>query len=257
MAEPDRIQIDDLPELNIQPPSRRRKSNPEPKAKRFAFKCDFCKGTFQTERTFMAHSCEKKRRYINKDEPESRLALRAFQLYWKATVRSKNDKTFEEFIDSQYYIAFIKFGKFLINISAIKPEKYLEYLIKSETPIDKWTTEEMYGLYIRDFMRKEDPYDATMRSIEMMEQWAAVHNSDWTRFFDEVTTPYAVALILRGLISPWAIYAAGTSMIRRMSEEQLVMIKPFIEPLFWRPQLKKNSVDFINIEKLLQSSIGA
>ena len=199
--------------------------------KKLSFKCDFCKKSFVKEKSLMIHSCQKKKRYLWKDEPYSRIALRSFQIYWKRVMRSKKDKTFDDFCDSQYYTCFIKYGKFVVDLPVYKPEQYLEFLIKTEAPIDKWNTDAIYNVYMREHTRKEDPYDAVARSIQTMTEWAQERNTDWSTFFSDVATPYAVILINKGLISPWALYTAGGALLARMSSEQLVMIKQMVEPL--------------------------
>ena len=223
--------------------------------KKLSFKCEFCKKTFVKERSLMIHSCEKKKRYLWKDEPYSRIAFRSFQIYWKTLMRAKKDKTFDDFIDSPYYTTFIKYGKFVVDTPVFKPEQYLDFLIKNESPVDKWIVESVYDVYMREQIRKEDPYDAVARSIQTMTEWAVERNTDWTAFFRDVATPYAVLLIKKGMISPWALYTAGGSLLGRMSSEQLLMIKPMVEPLFWRPVFRRMAEEFSDIEKILGSEV--
>ena len=55
--------------------------------------CTFCKKTFLTERGVMLHSCEKKRRWLWKDEKYAVIGFRAFQRFYEISLRSKKPKS--------------------------------------------------------------------------------------------------------------------------------------------------------------------
>ena len=76
--------------------------------------------------------CEKKRRWLQKDEKRVRYGMYAFQRFYKLSAGTKKEKTYADFVDSQYYNAFVKFGSFISNV---KPncckEEYINSIISA------------------------------------------------------------------------------------------------------------------------------
>ena len=66
------------------------------------FHCEFCKKDFSYEKSLINHMCEKKRRWLWRDERYIRLGFTAFQKFYELTLRSKKPKTYREFMDSLY-----------------------------------------------------------------------------------------------------------------------------------------------------------
>lgn len=207
----------------------KRKSKPEA----ISHKCDFCKKSFVTERSLIAHSCEKKQRWLWKDEKYSMMAFRAYQLFYQIAQRSKKPKTQEDFINSNYYLGFIKFGKYLMDINAIEPVGFIEFLIRSDTKLADWANPRVYEIWIRELSKKEHPMKAYERNVLLMEQWARETGEDWIDFFRLVNPQLATKWIKSGRLSPWLLYTVGESLIERLSDEQLAMVKELIEPDMW------------------------
>ncbi len=73
--------------------------------------CKWCEKSFRTERTLSAHMCPRKRRWADKDMTHVRLAHRTFQIFYEINTNSTKSKTQEDFIRSEYYEGFTKFGR--------------------------------------------------------------------------------------------------------------------------------------------------
>jgi hypothetical protein len=80
------------------------------------FVCEYCGKGYTREKTLLAHMCEKKRRHLQKDEKRVRFGHYAFQRFYKLSAGAKKEKTYEDFCNSQYYNAFVKFGSFINNV---------------------------------------------------------------------------------------------------------------------------------------------
>ena len=74
-------------------------------------KCKWCNKSFQSERTLSVHMCPRKRRWADKEMTHVRLGFRVFQMFYDLNTSSVKAKTMEEFIKSQYYEGFTKFGR--------------------------------------------------------------------------------------------------------------------------------------------------
>ena len=75
------------------------------------------------EKTLVAHMCERKRRALQRDEKRVQAGYMAFNRWWQLAQGYTKQKTYDEFCDTAYYNAFVKFGSFLNNVSPIYPEK--------------------------------------------------------------------------------------------------------------------------------------
>ena len=92
----------------------------------------------------MVHMCEKKRRALQKDEKRVQLGYLTFNRFYKLCQRFDGFKTYEQFCNSPYYNAFVKFGSFVSNVRPLYPEKYIDYVVTSGVKLDHWCREELY-----------------------------------------------------------------------------------------------------------------
>jgi hypothetical protein len=211
--------------------------------------CEYCGKEFQLERTLMNHTCEKKRRWLWKDEKYAMLGFRAYQRFYEKSLRSKTPKSVQDFIDSRYYLGFTKFGKFIQDINAVDPMGFVDFLIKAEVKLDDWCTAPPYESFTREMAKKETFERALERSILLMEQWARDEGDGavWTDFFRKVSPGVATKWIRSGRVSPWLLYTVGDDLLDRMSNEQMMLIKEWIDPGFWpaKLQLHKEEVKLI------------
>ena len=207
--------------------------------------CEFCKRSFHSEMTLINHSCEKKRRWFGRDDPHARLAFMAWARFYElnSQITKKGTKrTFREFMDSNYYIAFMKFGKQLIDLNAIEPARFIDYVIKNNLPLDKWTHDIVYEKYVVELVKSESPEQALQRNIELMQQWSVQNGEEWYNFFRKISPIQAAAWVKNGKISPWVLYNTDSaeSLFDRCGEEQLSMITAAAKPPQWKIRFNKN-----------------
>ena len=210
-----------------------------------SFKCEYCGKEFVKEKTLAVHVCEQKRRYLAKNEKHTQMGLMTYQKFYEFTQKGKTTKTFEEFVKSPYYTAFVKFGSFMVNTAPIYPELFVEYVVKSGVKLDHWCRDELYEKYISDLIKKEPADGAIQRTIKTMMDWADTQDSPWEHYFKYVNLNRATHDIKEGLISPWVLLhvKSGKEMLRRMNDEQLEIVGPMIDPKFWMARFKAVPAD--------------
>jgi hypothetical protein len=193
------------------------------------------------EKTLAAHMCEKKRRWLQKDEKRVRYGLYAFQRFYKLSAGAKKDKTYADFVDSQYYNAFVKFGSFLNNVKPLYPERYIDYVVTSGVKLDHWARDSMYEQYVLEFILKEDVSTALERSVKTMIEWADENNAHWNSYFNYISLNRAVWHIKDGKISPWLLLncKSGKEMLSKFNDEQLEMVYHVINPQHWAMRFKR------------------
>ena len=213
--------------------------------------CKWCNKSFSSERTLSAHMCVKKRRWADKDLSHTRLGHRAFQMFYEMNTSATKPKSVEDFIRSQYYEAFVKFGRACKLNDWLDPEKYTEWLIKTGVKLKDWGSDKQYEKYLREYLKKEPGLKALERTIIYLATWSNETSNAWQDYFCEVSTPRAVYDIRSAKISPWVLYLSNTGdqLLTRLSSEQVDMIKELIDPPFWMKVFETNKEEVDTIKQ--------
>jgi len=220
------------------------------------YKCNYCGNGYMKESTLVAHMCEPKRRWLQKDEKRVRYGLYAFQRFYKLSAGSKKEKTYEDFVGSPYYNAFVKFGSFISNVRPLYPETYIDWVVKSGVKLDHWARDSLYEKYVLEFILKEDVHTALERSIQTMVAWAEDKSAPWNHYFQHVSLNRAVWDIKDGKISPWLILNSktGKEMLSKFNDEQLEMVYHVINPEHWALRFKRLPNDVKLVKEIATES---
>lgn len=202
------------------------------------YKCRYCQKDFRKESTLAAHLCEPKRRWQQEKETGVQLGLRAYLRFYEITQGSARLKSYEDFVSSPYYNAFVKFGRHLVGIRAVNPNSYLEWLLKNNKKLDHWCRDSFYDEWLLDYLRKENPQDALERGMKEMQDYAEEHPdlASYAHFFLFGNSNAVLHRILNGRISPWIVYNSnsGVGFLEKLNQEQTVMILDYIDPDYWQ-----------------------
>ena len=208
------------------------------------------------ERTLVSHMCERKRRALQKDEKRVQAGFMAFNRFWQLTQNAKVLKTYDNFADSSYYNAFVKFGSFVNNVSPLYPDKFIDYVIKSGVKLDFWCRDELYEKYLFDVLKTEPVESAVQRTLKTMMEWGEEHNADFAHYFAYASLNKAVHDIRNGHISAWVILnsSTGQTMLRNMSDEQLEMISLALDVPYWIRKFKEVPADVALVKEICQEA---
>jgi len=218
------------------------------------FGCEFCGRKFVRETTVLRHICEYKHRWQEKDKPGNRIAYQLFLQFMKKNTASKKVKPYEEFIKSPYYIAFIKFGIYCVDVNCLNPSRFIDWLIKNKIKIDDWCSDVVYTKFLCEYLRVEDPLDAIARSIETtvgLAEELHIKNNDVLRYGNSNKICY---LITTGKISPWMMYHSnsGVDFLNKLTTDQERLIMDYINPELWAIKFKKNSDQVSQVTEILR-----
>jgi len=213
--------------------------------------CTYCGKSFQKERTLQVHVCEPKRRHLQKSEKWVQTGFMVFQRFYQIHQNNSKTKTYDDFCNSSYYNAFVKFGRYMMHVNPLYPEKYIDYVILSKIKLDHWARDDLYEAYLVDTLKSEPVEAALQRSIQTMMDWAEEQSVQWADYFRLVNTPRAVQHIQLGKISPWLVLgcAAGKTMLKSFTDEQLQMVERFIDPTFWNNKFKNYPADVLFVQE--------
>jgi|TARA_B100000035_G_scaffold313238_1_gene326507 hypothetical protein len=197
------------------------------------------------ESTLLAHMCEPKRRWLQKDEKRVTIGFYAFQRFYRLSAGHKKEKTYEDFVKSSFYNAFVKFGSFVNNVRPLYPDKYIDYVVTSNVKLDHWCREAMYEKYAIELICKEGVETALERSINTMVEWAKDKDSTYNHYFLYASTNRITWDIKDGKISPWLVLncSSGKAALSNFNDEQLSMLGAVLDPSHWALRFKRQPKD--------------
>lgn len=215
--------------------------------------CQYCNKAFEKITTLSTHMCVKKRRHIDANSTGARLGFRVYQKFYEMTVSSKKLKTVQDFIDSPYYIDFVKFGNHLAILKPIYTDQFIEFVIRNGVKLKDWTKDFVYYTYIEDLVKKEPATAAADRTITNMIEWSEENKQSFEKFFSEISANEAAYMIQVGKISPWVLYlsATGDDLMTRFTEDHARIMGEVIDAGFWMKKFKKTPDDVDYIKSIL------
>lgn len=182
-----------------------------------------------------------------------RLGFSAFSKFYEITSASKKPRTLDDFIDSPYYIDFVKFGNHLASLKPLYTDQFVEFVIRNGVKLKDWTKDYVYDIYIVDILKREPAESATERTIEYIFNWSGKNGTNFADFFTAVSANEAAHMIKTGKISPWVLYLAGTgdNLMARFTEDHSSMIGPIIDAGVWSKKFKNQPDDVEYIRSIL------
>ena len=210
-----------------------------------SYQCEYCKKQFVKETSIAVHMCEPKRRYTSRDERGVQLGFQSYVHCYETAAGSARNKTFDTFVESAYYRAFVKFGRYCVDIRAINPPRFIKWLLKNNKKIDYWCSDKVYTEYLIEYLQIEAVDDALARAVEFGIDWAEKNSArpnDCLRYGNVNAMCYAVTT---GRISSWVIYnsESGQQFLSSLDPTQVAMIWPYIDSDLWQKQFQSRAQD--------------
>jgi hypothetical protein len=220
------------------------------------YTCRYCEKGFVKETSLAVHLCEPKRRHQEQGERGVQLGFQAYLRFYEITQGSAKLKTFDDFAKSPYYRAFVKFGRYCVDLKAINPARLTEWLLKKNKKIDHWCRDTIYTEYLIDYLQIENVNDALARAIEFSIDWAEQTGNpahDCLRYGNTNATVYAVTA---GRISPWVLYncESGQRFLGELDATQIAMIWSYIDSEIWMKKFGDYVADREYVKDVLQKA---
>ena len=213
-----------------------------------SFICKYCNKSYVKESTLIAHQCEQKRRWQQEKEVGVQLGLKAYLRFYEMSQGSAKSKSYEDFVASPYYIAFVKFGRYLVGIRAVNASNFTDWLLKNNKKLDYWTKETFYLEWLKEYVKKEAVQDALERALKEMQDYAdntESMNGNFSNYFRNGAKNRIVQHIANGRISPWIVFNcdSGIDWLSSLNPEQVDIVMPWIDPDFWQKKFKDYAAD--------------
>ena len=200
----------------------------------------------------MNHLCESKRRWQDRDLAGNRIGFQSWLRFYKKNT-NKTQLTYVDFAKSAYYIAFVKFGHYCVNVKVINVNRYADWLLDNKLKIDNWCSDVNYNKFLIQYLKDEDPLDAIARSIETtidIAKEAGVQSKDCLRY---VNRNRLAQMVSNGKISPWMLYhsESGIAFLEALDEVQQKYILEYINPEQWAVKFKRDPEMVTQVKQLL------
>lgn len=218
-------------------------------------RCEHCDRVFQREQSLVAHSCEPKRRFLEKDDIGVLLGLRAYQRFYQKLQGSSKIKDWQSFATSSYYRAFVKFGKYCQDTRAINVGRFIDWLLEQNVKIDRWCSDRTYEQYLLTLVVTEAAVDSMARALATAQDWAEKNQKpsrDYLRYANRNSICHAV---VSGRITAWVLYntESGAEFLGDLTTDQLSLIWPYIDVDVWQKRLLEYANDAAKIRSHLTS----
>jgi hypothetical protein len=216
--------------------------------------CQYCKKSFVKEASLTVHSCEPRRRRQEKDDAGVRMGFNAYLKFYELTQGSAKLKTYDDFCESSYYRAFVKFGRYCVNTRVVNPARFTEWVLRQNKKLDYWCSDKLYEEYLLFYLRVERMEDALTRALENAITWAEKKDAqaqDYLRYGNHNTI---IQDIMAGRISPWILYncESGQKFLASLNTEQQSILWPYIDPDVWTKKLKEDPANRDEAQELLK-----
>jgi len=223
------------------------------------YKCRYCEKGFAKESTLVVHLCEPKRRWQQEREVGVQLGLKAYLRFYETTQGSAKLKSYENFVTSPYYNAFVKFGRYCQSIRCINFANFLDWLLRNNKKIDHWCKDSLYEEWMQEYLRREAVQDALERTLKEMQDYADDHTelkNGFTDYFRYGNSNRICHHISSGRISPWIIFnsTSGVEFLDQLDAGQIEMILPWIDPDYWQRRFKDYLADTEWVKDILQKA---
>lgn len=220
------------------------------------YQCAFCKKTFLRESTLAAHLCEPKRRHQQRDEIGVKIGYQAYLRFYETTQGSARLKTYEDFADSSYYRAFVRFGRYCQDIRAINIPRFIDFVLKQNKKLDHWCKDSVYDEYLYSYLKTENATDALTRALEQAVSWEEETGYPARDYLRHANTNVLCYAVKSGRISAWVLYnsSSGVEFLDRINTEQVAMIWSLIDPEYWQNRFRQYPADVEYVRDMLSKA---
>jgi len=217
--------------------------------------CPHCSRKFVRESAVYKHICEQKRRWDERDRPSNRIGYNSWLQFYSRNVTSKRLK-YEDFMKSTYYLAFVRYGIYCVDVGVLNPSRYLDWLLKNKIKIDTWSSDTVYTKYLCEYLREEDPYDALSRSVQTTDTLSEAEELQCRDVLRWGNTNRVCHALTTGKISPWMLYhsESGVQFLNKLDETQVKLVFDYINPELWALTFKRKSEHVSEIKQLLKQA---
>lgn len=220
-------------------------------------KCKFCNKEFAKEATINTHPCMYRDRF---NARESKVFIQAYTMYmnyhqYQNLSISKTVEPIMHFIKSSFFNDFIKFSEYVINNYIVEKDKFIETILRGNTPIKSWDSLNTYTSWVKTISKEENISIAIARSIESLVEWQTITGNDWTTFFSGVSSERFKFWLETGKISPWFVniqpLEVQNKILSRFPTSELEYINQYLDRTYFSMLMVRHSAEVNELRELM------
>jgi hypothetical protein len=208
-------------------------------------RCQHCDRVFRREQSLMSHVCEQGRRHLERNEVGVQIGLQAYLRFYEIMQGSSRLRSWDDFRQSPYYRAFVRFGRHCQGIRAVAIPRFIDWLVQGNRKIDHWCSDNLYAEFLQGYVRRENVADALARTIEQALAWQEETQHPAQLYLRHANANAVCYAVTTGRVTAWSLYNSdsGQEFLTRVNAEQLQMIWPWIDSDFWDQKFRDYPAD--------------
>lgn len=172
--------------------------------------------------------------------PIGQAALYLYQTWLKKQRRRAHNAN--SFLTSSYYKPFIRFAKFVKEVSIPEPDTYVEWMITKNYGPGVWTYKEVYRSYLEYLDVSGDPWRRAADTIKTIQRITNEEACPFDEVFNHLTPQVLIHELYTRQLSPWILLHSGKFIDffkYKIPPSEKIAIEAIVRPDFW----KKRFVD--------------
>ncbi len=226
------------------------------------YKCTFCGRDFVRKTWYDKHMCDKKQRFLDRNNITVIKAHRLFNHWQRRTklLRRGQEKSMEEFTRSPFYKAFVRLSEFTSNEYVVSGFKYIDWLVENEIPEPKWCNPrdlDEYRAYIRESEKPEEQAETSCRNIRV---WCADNGIVMPDFFKVITPGQALNMVRENKLSPWVMIGyekCRDELVSRFGDDMLFTLNEHINVPYWVEKIEGDAEGVAKVRSVLDEKLNA
>ena len=225
------------------------------------YKCTFCEREFVRKTWYEKHMCDKKRRFLDRNNITTIRAHRLFNHWQRRTrlLRRGQMKSMDEFMRSPFYNAFVNLAEFTTAEYVVSGFKYVDWLVDNEIPQVKWCNPrdlDDYRTYLRE---SEDPEAQAETSCKNIRVWCADNGIQMPEFFKTITPGQAFNMVRENKLSPWVLLGyqpAVRDLTSRFKQDMLFQLNEHINVQYWMDKADGDAEAVARVTSLMDEGLA-
>ena len=226
------------------------------------FTCSFCKRNFVRKTWYDKHMCDKKQRFMDRNNIMLIKAHRLFN-HWQARAKMTRrgvEKTMEEFCKSPLFGAFERLAKFTSSEYVVSGFKYIDWLVENKIPEVKWCNPrdlDDYRAYLRTSEEPKKQAETTCKNIRV---WCADNGIEMPKFFATITPGQAMHMVRENKLSPWVLLGyqpCVDALTSRFKQEMLFTLNEHINVPYWLDKTESDAAGMAKVNEVVSAKLNA
>jgi len=208
------------------------------------FRCPYCDKTFTRKPWYERHSCESKRRFLERNNINTITACRLYNYWMKRLVSRKREASMDNFQKVREYGLFMRLAEFSRINYLVSNFRYVDWLVKTKQKAKDWTKTSNLDKYREWIREKEDPENQIKATIRSVKKWSEENNVPVKDFFKYVPAVLALEMIRENRLLPWVLFGYKKSedqLLSRFTQDLLYAMDDFINVSHWIDKVTKDT----------------